>query len=202
MTIEVRLEGLTGDVFGASFRLDYDPRALWLVDANSHQLATSLPLDVMSLWNVFPARSDYALQSGTIAMAASSGTPWDLEGGVVATLTFEVLAGMAEAALWPVSLSDGEVALAGYDTIFTAPSELEFRGLAPEFHAGESAFGGGVFQMVFEGADQHSYVVEAATNIQGPWVTISRGLTTEAAAIQFIEDAAGVSRFYRIRLVE
>ncbi|MGA1236568.1 MAG: cohesin domain-containing protein [Limisphaerales bacterium] len=203
VTVEVKLEGVNGgDIFGASFRLDYDPQALWLVDVNSHVLATSLPLDVMGLWNVFPAESDYSLQSGTIAMAASSGTAWDLRDDLVATLTFEVQPGMAGAALWPMTLSSGEVAVAGFDTVLTAPSKLEFRGLAPEFHAGESALGEGVFQMVFEGADQHSYVVEAASSIQGPWVTISRGLTTEAAAIQFIEDAVGGSRFYRIRLVE
>lgn len=202
VTIQVKIDGVTGDVYGASFRLDYDPRALWLVDASSHSLAASLPEDAMGLWNVHPAVSDYGLQSGTVAVAASSSAPWQLVDGVVATLTFAVQPGMAEEALWPVKLSSGEVALASFETVLTETSTLELRGLAPEFHPAENVVGEGLFQMVFEGADQHSYVVESASSLSGPWVPISVNLTTEAAAIQFIDEAVGSARFYRIRLVE
>jgi hypothetical protein len=128
--------------------------------------------------------------------------PWELLDGVVARLTFVVQPGMADAALWSVTLSGGEVAVASFDTVMTASSTLELRGLAPEFHPGENTVGGGLFQMVFEGADQHSYVVEAASSLNGPWFTISRNLTTEVDAIQFIDESVGPARFYRIRLIQ
>ncbi|MGI9244563.1 MAG: InlB B-repeat-containing protein, partial [Verrucomicrobiales bacterium] len=136
ITVQVVLEDLGYAPSGASFTLDYPVDALRLTGATSHNPGALVPADSFVLWNVSPAQNDYVNQTGSVAFVASSSAAWAdaQDGGVLAEFVFEVQAGAAAQASWPIRLRQVEVPSEdGFDILNLADSQIEFHGRATTF---------------------------------------------------------------------
>lgn len=136
VTVRVRLEAVSFDFAGVAFSLEYPVEGLRLADAEAHWPGALIGGDASVLWNVAPSGADYAAQTGSIFLAASSSAPWpgSAGGGELAVFEFEVQADFDNEDVWSVSLnwvslpSDG-----GYDVTEVAGDRLSLIGRPEDY---------------------------------------------------------------------
>ena len=150
--LRVELQGMTESTSGMAFALDYPVDALRLAGGSSHSTGDLVPGGTASLWNVAPSSNDYTNQSGTISLAASSSSNWDVTGGggVVAELEFVIQPEATSRPVWPIILRDAEVPSSdGFEVFQLDSASINFIGqptsygewLTLHFDAGEIAAG-------------------------------------------------------------
>lgn len=116
--VRVNLTDLAANISGASFALDYPAAALRLDAAADHRPGPLVTGSSFVLWNLSPAVSNYATQSGTISLGASASAPWpgSADGGTVAEFDFTVQPGAVSQPAWPLVLRNARLSSAdGFD---------------------------------------------------------------------------------------
>ncbi|MGV3531248.1 MAG: InlB B-repeat-containing protein, partial [Chthoniobacteraceae bacterium] len=132
--VRVVVDHLSGPLAGASFTLDYPTAALRLVDSSSHEVGSLLPTNSFAtVWNVAPARNDYAAQTGRVSMAASSAATNSATEGVLAEFTFQVQPGAAGQSSWPLTLRNSDLTSDGFLVRSLPAAELVFNGWAVRY---------------------------------------------------------------------
>lgn len=123
----VNLSQVSSPISAASFRLQYPPLALKLVNTSSHKLGNIVPTAAAALWNISPAQNNYDLQDGTLALAVSADRAWATAQGDLAELTFTVQPGATNQYRWPITIQPGELS-AGFDLQTATGNQIYFYG--------------------------------------------------------------------------
>jgi len=119
----------------------------------------------------------------------SSATAWPTNNGVLAQFTFQIQAGVTQQTLWPVSLTQGEVAIDNFDTQVLADTTLNLASTAQPAQLDPTASGPTKdgFKLVFHGQAGSVYVVEALDQIGGTWTAVSPQLTSTTGVFEFLD---------------
>ena len=129
--LNVELTDLGEDIAGTSFYLEYPSEVARLMDSSAMETGALVTGGSFALWNVFPDQNDFANQSGTVSMAATSATPWpnSAAGGSVAKLRFMIADTYQPGDQLTFKLSRVEVpASRGYDVLELSPATLQVDG--------------------------------------------------------------------------
>ena len=204
VTVQVLLQGMTNQVYGASFQLAYPTNALWLANVQAQRLGTMVPPGAVALWNVAPAQSNYQIQAGSVALVVSNATAWPSSNGVLAELSFQVQAGVTQQTLWPVTLTQGAALIDGFQTqgLPDTSIALVFKPLEPvpaQLNPTASGLTKDGFKLVFQGAVGGKYVVQSVDTLLGTWSDLSPVLTASTAPLEYLDRTSKPSRFYRVR---
>jgi uncharacterized repeat protein (TIGR02543 family) len=200
--LQVRLRGLTTPVCGASFALDYPTNALRLINSLSRRTGALVPSSAVTVWNVAPAQTDYAQQSGRITAGISSATAWPTNDGVLAELVFQVQAGQANQYRWPIRLNNMEVTPDGYDLQLLGSAETHFIGRDP-VPASLGGVSSGItsegFSISLSGDPGVVYTIERSSDLV-TWTPLAT-VTNDDGTVTFVDPETPYSahRFYRAR---
>ncbi len=199
VTVQVRLERLTisagwGAVYvalsGAGLAVGGNP-------AISHRLpGAGQRRGGVERCSQTPAAGDSSV--GQVTLAVSSATPWTTQEGVLAELTFDVLAPATEQYLWPVVLSEVETTASGYERLAMAGSAMELVGHeARPAQLSLPALENGQFRLSISGDMGASYQLEMSTNLVD-WLPL-RTVVIDADSVPIVDADAGQNgrRFYR-----
>jgi hypothetical protein len=201
VTAQVRLQGITTALSGASFTLDYPTDALRLVNAQSERTGVLVPAaTAVTVWNVKPAQNDFALQSGTVLAAVSSPTVWPTNNGVLAEFTFQVQAGEPARYRWPIHLGAVEISDTGYEIRTLADSTAYFLGrdpVPPSLGATSAALTQDGLSLTLACDAGLSYTLEVSTDLH-TWTALT-SLKATSETLTFVDPDAKTSerRFYR-----
>jgi hypothetical protein len=196
--LQVRLQGVSTPIAGASFTINYPASVLRFRGAQDHRAGGLVPRNAAPVWNVGPSQNNYNTQNGQVRFAVSSSTHWGANSGVLAELTFQVQTPPAGQFSWPVTLSNVEITPDGYQLGSLPGSSAAFT-IQPDLGAaGRSS--SGTFTFSFAGSG--SYVVEASTNLLD-W-TVLTNVVNATGSVQIADPAASQlpQRFYRTRITE
>jgi len=136
ITVEVEIENNEEAFSGASFTLDYPVEALRLESQASHSPGTVVGGDAFLLWNLAPSQNDYANQSGSITLGASSSSSWpgSVNGGTLARFTFTVQPAASSQPLWPITIRNAEISTdSGFEIISLTGETDQFIGAPQTF---------------------------------------------------------------------
>jgi uncharacterized repeat protein (TIGR02543 family) len=203
VTLQMRLQGLSTLLVGAAATLDYPTNALRLLNSQTQRTGSLVPTSALTVWNVAPAQTDYALQSGRVSLAMSSASVWPTNEGVLAELVFQVQTGQAAQYRWPVRISNVEVTDNGYDIQSLADETTHFIGrdpVPPNLRSTSGGLSSNGFGLTLSGETGVPYIFEASSDltIWSPLVTL---ITGSNGALNFVDPAATNSpqRFYRAK---
>jgi uncharacterized repeat protein (TIGR02543 family) len=202
VTVQVRLQGVTTQVAGTSFTLDYPTNALRLVNSQSTRSGAIVPSSAVTLWNVQPAQTDYALQSGRVHVAMSSATPWPTNNGVVAEFTFQAQSGATDQYCWPIQVSGMQLTADGYDIYQVSSAQICFIGrdpVRPSLTAASTSWSADGFRFTLSSDPGLSYSIETSTNLIN-WVPLIV-ITNSTGSLNWVDPAASQfgHRFYRAK---
>ena len=205
VTVTVVAANVTRELAGASFSLVYPVEALRLLNSQSHRAGDLVPGNAVAVWNVAPARNDYAAQNGRIVFAASSPTAWPARDGALAEFTFQVQPEAATQHRWPLELIGLEFTENGYDNRLPPPAGLYFIGrdpVAPTLDAGASGMTAQGFKLVLHGEQHVNYVIEVSENLKH-WEPL-RSMNHVDGTLEVIDDQLvnRNQRFYRAKQAE
>jgi hypothetical protein len=202
VTLQVRFCGLTTSLEGAAAALDYPTNALRLLNAESQRTGPLVPASSLTVWNVAPAQTDYASQSGRVLMAMSSAAAWPTNEGVLAEFVFQVQTGQTAQYRWPIRVSNVEVTASGYDVQSLTDTEIFYIGrvpIPPNLNSTSVGLSANGFSLSLTGEPGVSYRIEASSDLAtwSPLVIV----TGSNAALSFVDPAGTNSpqRFYRAR---
>jgi hypothetical protein len=175
-----------------------------LVDAQSHRTGPLVPPSALAVWNVSPAQSDFALQSGRVALAISSPNAWPETNGLLAEFTFQVQPGAADQYLWPVILSGVEITGDGFNNRRLPVRTLRFTGRAPLVSTlgTRTEFGEESLRFFLTGEKNVRYLIEVSTDLVN-W-TPAFTLVNSTGLLEFADPQGAQlrTRFYRARLLD
>lgn len=200
VTVRVNLEK-DGATAGASFALRYPSQALRLRNADSLRVGGLVPSTALSLWNVAPSNS-FSLQNGLAYFAASSAGSWTTGRGVLAELSFEVLAGALDQPAWDLVLEEVESTDDGYQ-LLTGPTVTATFISRPAVRAtihGLTRNTDGSWSLRMTGEPNARYRIEVSADLEvwSPVVTATAGAD---GSLEFAEESPASSpayRFYRV----
>jgi hypothetical protein len=201
VTVQIRLQGVSADLSGASFQLNYPTNALRLVSAQSARSGSLVPSTAaVTLWNVEPEQFDFALQNGTVLAAISSPSAWPTNNGVLAEFTFQVQAGQSAQYQWPVQLSKVELSNNGYDMLSLSDAAAYFIGrdpIVPSFTGGAAAFTPEGLKLTLTVDAGLSYTIEVSSDLKA-WAPL-KTLNATSGTLTFVDSEANneTQRFYR-----
>jgi uncharacterized repeat protein (TIGR02543 family) len=199
VTLQIRLEGNTEPLAGASLTVDYPTNALRLLNAGSTRTGGLVPGTAVAMWNVEPGQNNYATQNGHVSFGASSANSWPTNNGVIAELVFEAQAGQTGQYLWPIRVTRVKGAN-GYDPAVLADQTINYIGrdqIPPTFGSTVSYSGTGGVQMTLSGEIGVNYAIETSEDLVN-WAPLTT--VTGGAGPVTITDANATShshRFYR-----
>ncbi len=203
VTVRISLANADTPISALSFKAEYAPEALRLLNAQSHRVGETVPATAVAIWNVEPAQNDYALQSGVVWLALSSALPWTPLEGAVAELVFQVQEGEPSRYQWPIRISQVELTSDGYDVASLPSATLYYTArdpLQPQLTPSSGDVTEAGFTFSFPGEAGLNYVVEVSTDL-AEWTPIA--IRTGADAMITVQDAdasGAEQRFYRVRL--
>jgi hypothetical protein len=197
VTVQVKLSNVTVPVSGAAFRLDYDPTALRVISTSAYRTGSLVPGTALPIWNLRPAVTNVAVQSGSLHLAVSSATPWNGSVGTLAEVTFQVQPGATNRYLWPLTLSQVEITEDGYAnhsphataSALTVRSPAAARLTAPQWN-------NDTFTLTLHGDPGATYVLEASSDLQH-WTPLQTILATDTPSI-LTHSASDPMGFFRV----
>jgi hypothetical protein len=201
VTVQVRLEGLVKPVSAADWVVNYPVGAVRLSAKQFPRVGTLMPAGAVMTYTDDGA-GKLRLSLGS-AGPASDGTAAVSPNGVLAELTFEVLAGATSQYAWPLTVSSVEAWSDGYSRRLLAGSSAVLVGRNPV--AGQVSgviHQDGAFRFSLKGDAGADYVVETSEDLVNwtTWKTVTDG--TSAADVSDLNVAQHLKRFYRVRPVE
>jgi hypothetical protein len=194
VTVQMVLTNVPGQLAGATFTVTYPVEALALTAGGCRVGALVPPTGVAVLWNTN--------QAGKVSLALSGATAWPQANGVLAELTFQVLAGAAAQAQWPVQLTGVEVTPDGYDNrVLAAVGAVLGAGeiAPPVIDLGKSGMTGQGFRVVFGSQAGVRYELQRSEDL-AHWSKVNV-LSGTGGELEFL-DATALGRragFYRIK---
>jgi hypothetical protein len=193
VTVQVVLTNVQGQLAGATLTVTYPVEALALVAGGQRVGALVSPTRVAVLWNTN--------QAGKVSLALSGATAWPQANGVLAELTFAVLAGAAGQPQWPLLLTGVEVTPDGYDNRMLASvgAVLGAGEMAqPVIDLGKSGMTGQGFRVVFGSQAGVRYELQRFEDFQN-WAPVQT-LMGAGGEMEFMDAAAlgGRAGYYRI----
>jgi hypothetical protein len=202
VTLQVRLDGMTELLAGASLTVNYPTNALRLLNGLSCRAGAMVPASetALGMWNVEPGLNNYAAQNGHVRFGVSSANSWPTNNGVLAELIFEVQAQQTAQYLNPVTVTGVKVAN-GYDPVLLADQTVNYIGRAepvpPVFGSSLIYSGTDGVQMTLSGEPGVVYRIESSDDLVS-WAPLAT--VTAGASPVTITDANATSRtqrFYR-----
>jgi hypothetical protein len=174
VTMQVALQNISTPISGASFYLTYPTNAVRLLGAAAHKVGAMVPNNALVLWNIAPSQNNYATQSGTVALAISSATPWPSSNGILAELTFQVQPGYYQQESWPITLGNIEITENGFNNRLLKDTQCSFIGVTQvPFHltATSASHTANGFTLTMDNGALIPFGVMASTNlIDWEWV--------------------------------
>jgi hypothetical protein len=175
---------------------------LRLAGRNSIRTGNIVPISALSLWNLAPEQSNFAVQTGELEYAISAPTSWTDNTGTVLELTFAVLPAVTSRLSWSVTISDIELS-DGWKVERVSDSSLALysRDLVPATLSVARMIDGSV-SLHSRGAPGSTYRAETSTDLLD-WAELESRVQTEEAII-FNDTSAGTTprKFYRVIQVD
>ncbi|HUL51579.1 MAG TPA: cohesin domain-containing protein, partial [Candidatus Nitrosotalea sp.] len=203
VTLQVRLDGITTPVSGASLTVEYPTNALRLVNPLSYRPGAMVPGTAVALWNMAPAQTNFAAQTGRISFGASSGLSWPTNNGVVVELVFQAQSTQTAQYLWPIRLTGTAVASdGGFDLSSLLDTSVNYIGrdqLPSVFDTASVAYTPNGLSITLGGEAGLSYLIEKSTDLVN-WSPLTVINNPNGTATFLDTDALNnPKRFYRAK---
>jgi len=203
VTLQVRLDGVTTPVSGTSLTVEYPTNALRLINPLSYRPGAMVPGSAVALWNLAPAQTNFAAQTGRLSFGASSGISWPTNNGVVAELVFQAQPGQAAQYLWPIRLTGGAVASEdGFELSSLLNASINYIGRDQNpstFDGASIAYTANGLELTLAGEAGLSYLIEKSSDLVN-WTPL-KVVNGANGTVTFVDGDAlnNPKRFYRAK---